>query len=121
MPREARVTVNIKVSNPFPAGYGRFHSKQKMGFMHYVYVLASSKKDNWHYYGSTSDLKRRFAEHSAGMVTSTRHYIPLTLAYYEAYLSAELAKQREHQLKSSRSASGALLKRLKLSNNNTGA
>ncbi|PID32412.1 excinuclease ABC subunit C [Candidatus Saccharibacteria bacterium] len=80
--------------------------------MHYVYVLVSKRYRRWHYYGCTSDLKRRIDEHVAGTVRSTRHYRPLHLLYYEAYISSDLAKQRERQLKSSRSASAALLARM---------
>ncbi|MFA5854630.1 MAG: GIY-YIG nuclease family protein [Patescibacteria group bacterium] len=68
--------------------------------MHYVYVLWS-KKDGRRYVGSTSDLRRRFREHTLGRVTSTRHRRPLTLLCYEAYQSKNIACARERYLKSS--------------------
>ncbi|MEX2341008.1 MAG: GIY-YIG nuclease family protein [Candidatus Paceibacterota bacterium] len=39
--------------------------------MFYIYVL-KSLKDNELYIGSTSNLKRRFVEHNAGDVKSTK-------------------------------------------------
>ncbi|MCA9348883.1 GIY-YIG nuclease family protein [Candidatus Saccharibacteria bacterium] len=81
--------------------------------MHYVYVLSSVGKPGWHYYGSTSDLQRRYAEHIKGMVKSTSAYKPLKLVYYEAYLTKQMAAEREKQLKKSRSATKALLSRIR--------
>jgi putative endonuclease len=77
-----------------------------------VYVLVPDKKANWHYYGYSSDLKRRFAEHSSGTVSSTKPYLPLRLKYYEAYDTEAAAKRRETQLKSSRSATKTLHARI---------
>ena len=79
--------------------------------MWYVYVL-ESEDGSWHYYGYTSNLKQRFDDHSRGKVASTKKYLPLKLRYYEAYDSEKLAKQRESTLKSSRSATKALLNRI---------
>ena len=69
--------------------------------MYYVYILQSSKKKNWLYKGSTSDLKRRVAEHNAGKNFSTAPYAPFQLIYYEAYLLKEDAEARERYLKTS--------------------
>ena len=69
--------------------------------MHYVYILKSEKRQNWLYKGSTSDLKRRFAEHNAGKNFSTAPYTPLKLIYYEAYLLKSDAESREKYLKTS--------------------
>ncbi|MEK7543745.1 MAG: GIY-YIG nuclease family protein [Patescibacteria group bacterium] len=69
--------------------------------MHYVYILQSLIKSNWLYKGSTSDLKRRVAEHNAGKNFSTAPYTPLKLIYYEAYLLKEDAEAREKYLKTS--------------------
>jgi len=55
----------------------------------------------WLYKGSTSDLKRRFAEHNTGKNFSTAPYIPLKLIYYEAYLLKSDAESREKYLKTS--------------------
>jgi putative endonuclease len=66
--------------------------------MYYVYVL-KSQKDGAGYIGFTSDVERRVRQHNEGLVTSTRHRIPLELAYYEAYKSNEDARARERSLK----------------------
>ena len=66
--------------------------------MFYVYVL-KSKKDGQGYIGSTTDLKRRFAEHAQGIVPSTKPRRPLELVYYEAYKAEADARKREHNLK----------------------
>ena len=65
---------------------------------HYVYVLRSAVDGNF-YVGYTNDLKRRFAEHEAGRVPSTRNRRPLELEYYEACRSQEDATKREKYLK----------------------
>lgn len=70
-------------------------------FVHYVYVLQSSKNPRWLYKGSTSDLKRRLAEHNSGKNFSTAPYAPLKLIYYEAYLLKLDAEAREKYLKTS--------------------
>lgn len=65
--------------------------------MFYLYILKD--EDGKLYIGSTSDLRRRFAEHNAGKVKSTKLRKPFKLAYYEAYSSEEEARHREHNLK----------------------
>lgn len=79
--------------------------------MYYVYVL-QSKKDNNLYIGYTNDLRRRFAEHSKGLSSSTKHRGALKLLYYEAYISQADAKSREYRLKKSQGARTALRRRL---------
>ena len=69
--------------------------------MYYVYVLQSLKKSSWLYKGSTSDLKRRIAEHNAGKNFSTAPYAPFKLIYYEAYMLKSDAEAREKYLKTS--------------------
>ena len=64
----------------------------------YVYVLESCK-DGKRYIGFTSDLKKRWQEHIEGKVFSTEYRRPFKLIYYEACLSKEDAKRREHYLK----------------------
>ncbi|MFA5359563.1 MAG: GIY-YIG nuclease family protein [Patescibacteria group bacterium] len=81
--------------------------------MYYIYLLRS-KKDNNFYIGYSSDLKKRFLQHNAGEVESTRNRRPLELLYYEAYTSKEMAENRERKLKDFGSAYNALLKRLNL-------
>lgn len=80
--------------------------------MNYVYIL-KSLKDQKHYIGSTSDLKRRFREHQNGQVISTKPRRPFKLVYYEAYESLLLARKRERSLKLKGNAYAQLLKRIK--------
>ena len=79
--------------------------------MWYVYLLESIDKQ-WHYYGFTTDLRRRYREHVEGKVVSTKGHKPFTLRYYEAYDSEILAREREATLKRSRSATKAVLNRI---------
>jgi len=79
--------------------------------MNYFYVLYS-EKDKKYYYGSTTDLKKRVAEHNEGKVTSTEYRRPLELVYYEAYESLDSARLRERQVKSSGSIRATLHKRI---------
>ena len=71
-------------------------------------------KDNKYYYGSTTDLQRRFKEHKSGEVTATKFRRPLKLVYYEAYEYIEQVRIREKQVKSSGSIRKSLLNRIKL-------
>ena len=64
--------------------------------MYYVYVLKSPKQ---FYIGSTSDLKRRFAEHQDGKSKSTKNRGPWEIVYYEASKSIKDALKREKYLK----------------------
>ncbi len=80
--------------------------------MFYVYVLKSDK-DGLLYVGSTNDLKRRFKEHNAGDVESTKPRRPLKLLYYEAYSIENEARNREKQLKLRGHALGQLKRRLR--------
>ena len=68
-------------------------------YMHYTYVLLSDL-DGRFYTGSTSDLKRRFAQHNEGEVPCTKSRRPFRLVYYEACLSKADAVARERYLKS---------------------
>lgn len=67
----------------------------------YVYVLKSIKFD-FIYIGFTDNLKRRFKQHNAKLVISTKHYAPLDLIHYEAYRNKKDAKRREEYLKCNR-------------------
>ncbi len=69
-----------------------------MRYFYYTYVLLS-EKDNKFYTGYTTDLKRRFEEHSNGKVSSTKNRRPLKLIYYEACLNQTDATHREKYLK----------------------
>ena len=67
--------------------------------MYYVYVLYS-EKDFGLYIGYTNNLRRRLAEHEAGMSRCTSYRRPFILAYYEAYAMKKDAEGRERFLKS---------------------
>lgn len=79
--------------------------------MYYFYVLYSDK-DNGYYYGSTTNLKRRVAEHHASKVTAASYRLPIKLVCYEAYETLHQARTREQQAKTSGSVRQALHKRL---------
>ena len=79
---------------------------------HYVYVLQSKKNNQW-YTGCTSDLRKRFKQHSAGEFGFwTKGRGPFVLIYYEAYKNQKDAYTREKQLKSG-AGKAYLRKRLK--------
>ena len=79
----------------------------------YIYLLKSNKR-NWHYIGSTIDLRKRLLKHNKGLVKSTKFDRPLSLIYYEAYPSYGLAKKREYELKNNNQKKEFLYKRLEL-------
>ena len=66
----------------------------------YVYILRC--RDGRYYYGSTSDLARRLADHRARRVRSTRPRLPVELVYYETYQTLSQARQRERSFKNGR-------------------
>jgi putative endonuclease len=68
--------------------------------MYYVYIL-QSERDKEFYVGQTADLKRRYSEHQAGRVESTKNRLPFKLLCYEAYNTKEEATRREEYLKTS--------------------
>lgn len=67
--------------------------------MYYVYILYSSKSQNF-YYGYTEDLKKRFKEHDDGLSKATAPFRPWILVYYSAFQIKKLAKDFEQYLKS---------------------
>ncbi len=77
----------------------------------YTYLIKSINF-SWHYIGSTENLKRRFNDHNAGRVKSTKFYKPFKLIYYEAYQNYSLAKKRENELKKSSQQKEILFRRL---------
>ena len=81
--------------------------------MFYLYVL-KSKKDQKCYIGSTSDLKRRLAEHLNKKVYTTKRMNKPKLIYYEAYSNIEAAQEREKKLKQFGSSYKGLVKRLNI-------
>lgn len=65
---------------------------------YYVYVLRSLKDGKW-YIGYTSDLRKRFVEHSKNIRGWTKGKGPFEIIYYEASLNDEDARSRELYLK----------------------
>lgn len=63
-----------------------------------VYILFS-ESDHQFYIGYTSNIERRFLEHSTGQSKSTKHRGPLKLIFLEYYLFKEDAKKREKYFK----------------------
>lgn len=66
--------------------------------MQYVYFL-KSEKDGGLYIGKTNNLERRFSEHVAGRVSSTKGRRPVQLLGYEVYDTEEEARLAELQWK----------------------
>jgi putative endonuclease len=64
-----------------------------------VYVLFS-EYDHQLYIGYTSDIERRYAEHTSGNSRSTKYRGPWKLIFIEYYLFKEDAKKRENYFKS---------------------
>lgn len=79
--------------------------------MFYVYIL-KSRIDGQLYFGSTSNLKRRFHEHNSGKNRATKGRKPFDLVYYEAYRARADALRRERMLKLDGRALGQLKRRL---------
>lgn len=73
-------------------------SNTTFGVFYFIYVL-ESLRDGKRYVGYTNNLRKRFLEHSSGLVKSTRHRLPFKLIYFEACIHKEDAKRREHYLK----------------------
>ena len=65
---------------------------------YYIYVLRSSKDNNF-YVGFSEDLKSRFEQHNKGQVLSTKNRRPLMLVYSEVCLNKKDALHREKYLK----------------------
>ncbi len=86
-----RVSYNGNTSAFQADAAGSIPATRSTTCMFYVYVLKSQKDDNL-YFGYSTDLKKRFAEHNQGKVDSTRSRRPLDLVYYEAYKSENDAK-----------------------------
>ena len=68
---------------------------------YYVYVL-QSQKDQSLCIGYTSNLKRRFKEHTQGKGKHTKNLRLLELIYYEAHRVKENAQKREKYFKTTK-------------------
>ena len=82
--------------------------------MFYVYVLQSELDRERFYLGSTVDLKKRLQSHNAGENKATKGQ-QWKLVYYEAYISLDAARKREHKLKYHGKTKQALMHRIKAS------
>lgn len=67
--------------------------------MYYAYILLLSNKQ--YYIGSSSNLKKRLAEHMRGGVSATKNKRPFNLVFYGAFKTQKLALDFEKYLKSS--------------------
>jgi predicted GIY-YIG superfamily endonuclease len=68
--------------------------------MHRVYILQSKTHPAQTYIGSTSDLRKRLAEHNAGKSTHTNKFKPWELTACTALPEKPLAEKFERYLKS---------------------
>jgi len=66
--------------------------------MFYVYFL-KSKKDSNLYIGRTNNITRRFCEHNAGSVPSTKSRKPFILLGYETYETEKESVEKEVEFK----------------------
>ncbi len=80
--------------------------------MYFVYIIQSVKTKQL-YFGKTSNLKRRIAEHNNNEQTATAFKGPWRLVYYEAYSSSKDASLREKVLKQYGNARTYVKKRIK--------
>ena len=80
--------------------------------MYYVYVLRSENEADRFYLGSTKDLKQRLKSHNQGENKSTKG-TQWQLVYYEAYITLNAARQREHKLKQDGRSKRFLMQRIK--------
>jgi putative endonuclease len=68
--------------------------------MYYAYILRSEKFPNQTYVGSTSDLRKRLAEHNSGKSIHTNKFKPWDLLAYIGLPEKHLAESLERYLKS---------------------
>ena len=67
--------------------------------MFYTYILYSAHSDRI-YIGQTNDVNFRLSKHNAGLVRSTKSYIPWKLVHHEIFNTRSEAMLREKYLKS---------------------
>ena len=68
--------------------------------MYYAYILRSQNSPDQIYVGSTSDLRKRLAEHNAGKSIHTNKFKPWELMACVALPEKDLAEKFENYLKS---------------------
>ncbi len=66
--------------------------------MFYLYILHSIKTGRY-YIGSCADISQRLNQHNAGLVRSTKFYLPWKIVYTEEYKTLPEARKREYQIK----------------------
>ena len=66
--------------------------------MAFLYILQSLSTQRF-YIGSTTDPKRRLAEHKRGQTPSTRNRGPWRIVYLEKFATLSEARRRERELK----------------------
>ena len=67
--------------------------------MYYTYRLRSLSFPRQSYIGSTSDLKRRLAEHNSGKCYHTAKFMPWEVDFYCAFTTEVKAQAFERYLK----------------------
>lgn len=65
--------------------------------MQFVYILKCS--DERYYTGLTHDIKKRFQEHTRGLVPSTRSRRPVSLVFFAGFANRKIAAEFETYLK----------------------
>ncbi|MDO8592150.1 MAG: GIY-YIG nuclease family protein, partial [bacterium] len=64
-----------------------------------IYILKSLSGGSY-YVGCCKDLSKRFNQHNAGLVKSTKRSIPWEIVYEESYGTLSMARIREKEIKS---------------------
>ena len=67
--------------------------------MYIVYVIKSIER-NYIYVGLTSNLERRFSDHTNGLNRTTKPYAPFVKLFAETFKTRQEARNREKYLKS---------------------
>lgn len=68
--------------------------------MYHVYILFSPLVDRY-FVGKTSDLEKSLARHNSGKNKHTKTGLPWNLMFKESFDSADAAREKEVQIKSS--------------------
>jgi len=76
-------------------------SPTQRGRIMFVYILYSDRTGK-RYIGHTNDLDKRFKEHNAGRVKSTKADLPWRMIAYKEYFSRSEARWVERSLKHSK-------------------
>jgi len=66
--------------------------------MAYIYILQSEKTKNY-YIGSSQNFEKRYKEHLAGRVRSTKALLPLKVVLKQSLPDIDIAKKLELRLK----------------------